>query len=994
MLRFLVTRPIAVLMSFLGAMVLGVIVLRQLPVSLLPEVPIPQISVEVAAPERTAREIEQTVTAPLRNQLLQVNALQDIHSQSRNGSAWIRLDFDYGTNTDLTFIEVNEKIDQAMAFLPRNLERPRVVKANAADVPILYLAVAPREQSGTTMLDLSEFTRSVLKRRLEQLSTVAFVDLTGTRIPMVAILPNTVKLRSLGWNEEDLERIIRSNDLDLGNLLIQDGQYQYQVRFTSALHTLDDLRSLQVRAGDRILRLDELADIEAIAQPERGLARWNDRDCLLVNVRKKADAQLFQLKAEIDTVLAQFEHEYPDLDILAYHNQSQILQISIQNLRTSLLYGACFAILIIFAFFREWRSPVLIGITIPVSLVVSLFGFYLLNMSINVISLSGLILGVGLMIDNSIIVMDNIRQWRREGLDLTDASVTGANEVIRPLISSALTTCSVFLPLMFLSGLGGALFTDQALSITIALGSSLLVGYILLPTLLRLISRKRGYPVMPERSGRDGFALSVDAVLSYRWVFLLLFLGFIASAWWLESQLDRAAFPALSRDAVELHIDWNEPLNPEENARRLEDLREAWSDRIDNSFLQIGEQQWVLEESQQETNEATWVAYVRHPERLAEVQDDLAGDFTRHYPQASVEVRPLQNLFDRLFGRRNEGVEADIYGLARKEVPSYPEIEPKLKALRAEGFRVSEPPMQEQIELSIDQEKLALYQVDPEGLIRKLKTLFNENQIGTLRTSQQFVPIRIRLPQEELYQTLSGAMIANRQGTLLPLNAFITTARSWDYKQIFAGKSGEVLPVALDIGDEASLARAEQIIAAGGKLAVRFSGALFDNASLIRQLVWITLISLLLLYLILAAQFESILQPFIVMISVPVGISGALLALWLAGESLNLVSLIGIIVMSGIVVNDAILKVDMINRARKDHDMIEAIHIAGRRRLRPILMTSITTILALLPVLIAAGLGAELQRPLAIAVMGGLTAGTVAGLYWIPLLYFLLVKGR
>ena len=167
--------------------------------------------------------------------------------------------------------------------------------------------------------------------------------------------------------------------------------------------------------------------------------------------------------------------------------------------------------------------------------------------------------------------------------------------------------------------------------------------------------------------------------------------------------------------------------------------------------------------------------------------------------------------------------------------------------------------MQEQIELSIDQEKLALYQVDPEGLIRKLKTLFNENQIGTLRTSQQFVPIRIRLPQEELYQTLSGAMIANRQGTLLPLNAFITTARSWDYKQIFAGKSGEVLPVALDIGDEASLARAEQIIAAGGKLAVRFSGALFDNASLIRQLVWITLISLLLLYLILAAQFESIL---------------------------------------------------------------------------------------------------------------------------------------
>ena len=242
MLRFLLHRPVAVLMSALGLLVLGVVSLRILPVSLLPDVPIPEISVQVSAANTSARELENTVVTPLRNQLLQVGKLRDIRSQTRNGNATLVLEFDFGTNTDLAFIEVNEKIDQAMDYLPRDLERPRVIKANVSDIPVFYLSIVPQALAGMdakareqALLELSEFSRVVLKRRMEQLPEVAFVDVSGYAEPEVRITPNADVLQSLGLTGQDLERALQQNNVSLGNIILQDNQYQYNVRFLSTL---------------------------------------------------------------------------------------------------------------------------------------------------------------------------------------------------------------------------------------------------------------------------------------------------------------------------------------------------------------------------------------------------------------------------------------------------------------------------------------------------------------------------------------------------------------------------------------------------------------------------------------------------------------------------------------------------------------------------------------------------------------------------------------
>ena len=989
MLNFLIKRPIAVVLSFTGAVILGVLVLRQLPISLLPEVPIPSITVQVLAGDKEARELENTVTLPLRNQLMQVNGLKDIHSETRHGQALITLSFDHGQNTDLTFIEVNEKIDQQMTFLPREVERPRVLKTNAADIPVMHLAITQGPADATSRLQLSEFCRSVLKRRLEQLSTIAFVDMTGFETPVITLQPYWSVLNGLGWDEAHFTRILRQNDLDLNNILVKDGQYQYQIRFTSRLTSLEDLADIYVQAGGRLLQLKDLAHLDLASENPRGLSMQGAQPGIIFSIRKKANAQLFTLQDELTSTLQQFRTEYPQLNYTIFDDQTAILRLSIDNLTSHLLVGGLLAIFIMFLFFNEWRDPLMIAIAVPVSLIISLFGFYLLDLSINVVSLSGLILGVGLMIDNTIIVIDNIRHYRHRGHPAVEAGVQGTNEVILPLFSSSLTNVAVFVPLIFMSGLAGALFFDQAMSIVIALGASMVVAYLLIPTVLRLIGKKT-WTAKKNTGGPDNwFTRSVDVVLRHKIIFSLLFLGYLALAAWQERGLIKEAFPALSHQGVEVQVDWNEPLTLSENQARYLQLYPLLVQQQVQTFAYVGEKQFLLSRHNQDINELQLVLMTdsaRISQRaLAEI---ILSWIKEHYPQATCQVTPLRNMFDYLFAGAEPPLVADIYTLTGRDAPDAAEAKKVVAALNQAGYAVSVPASQEQILIKLKWDQLALYNLAPEIVLDKLRSLFNQYEIGQLRTSQQFIPIRIRHDHPDLYHALSKTLILNSQAEPMPLNYFVEFAPTSAYKSIYADKGGEILPLPISAAEWTDQARIRTIISKEQTLGVRFRGQLFTDRQTVRELVVILGVSLLLLFLILAAQFESVILPLFVMSSVPFGLAGAVMGLWIMEDSINLLSLIGMVVMSGIVVNDSILKVDMTIRAIKDgHALTEAIHIAGTRRIRPILMTTLVEVLAVMPVLFSSGLGAELQRPLAITLTGGLLLGTVTSLYLVPLLF-------
>ncbi len=1005
MLRFLVSRPIAVLLTTIGLVVLGLVVLKMLPISLLPEVPIPQITVQVSSPSTSARELENTVTRPLRQQLMQVGQLKDIHSSTRSGTATISLEFEHGVNTDLAFIEVNEKIDQAVGGLPPGLERPRALKANVTDIPVFHLSIFAKEQPSTISrlpsavprppsLELAELARNTLRRRIEQLPGVAFVDMSGFAVPEIAISPKKEIFQSLGLAEGDLENILQANDLNLGSILVQDDHYQYHIRFRSGLRTVADVEGVWFRHGGQVLRLKDVADVSLRQQERRGLFLHDGKEAIVFSVRKKAQVQLFAMKESFAELLEELRKDFPQLGFAVSNDQSELLEVSIDNLRTSLLWGAFFAFAVLFLFFREWGSPLLIGIVVPVSLIMALFGFYLTGTSINIISISGLLLGVGLMIDNGIIVMENIRQYREMGENKTEACVKGAEEVVRPLLSSALTTCSVFVPLVFLSGVGGALFKDQALSVSLALGASLLVAYFLVPTLLNLGKRERLPTKSISREGgthKSGFyEKTADMALSNRWAALALFLTVIAAIWFILPFLKKETFPTLTRQGIAVSIDWDEPLSLEENRRRLGNLLSQLGGVAVSSDIFIGEQQFLLSQNAQGLNEATLWLFGDQ----ARLEEQVLLFFQKKHPLAKLGTSPLKTVFDEVFASGRPPLTAHLQSVSKQGEIARADVLPILEMLDKQGVNAAMPPRQEQVEVSVLKERALRHGVPYDAVYGKLQSLFNQHRVGTLRGSGSHIPIVAGTRGEGLHALMEGAMVLNGQGQYLPLKAFVKTSRSRSPKTITAGKTGESLDLHLPFFTEQLVADIRQAVRQSGKLSVHFSGQAFEDQKVVRELAAILAISVLLLYLILAAQFESLAQPLIVILTVPIGASGALLTLWLAGQSLNLVSIIGLIVMGGIVVNDAILKVDMMNRLSGKMPLRKAVHIAGRRRLKPIVMTSATTILALLPVLFSGGLGAELQRPLAWAVVGGLAFGTLASLYFVPVLYVFIKKKK
>lgn len=961
--------------------------------SLLPDIPIPQLSIQISAEGLDARTLENTITKVVRNQMLQLAHLQDVESRSRSGSATIDITLDHGTDMALSYIEANEKIDQVMSYLPKNIERPKVIPSNVSDIPVLYLNMSARDQSAVSHLELSNLAKRIIKRRLEQLDEIAFVDLHGWGQPEVIITPDRDKLMSLGQTTTIIERAVQGANISLGNVLIKDGHYEYHIRLDNRLGTINNIKSLLIHINGQVYALEELASVQLAEKDRRGAFLLDDRQGISLAVRKKADANNFDLRDRLDELMLSLEADYPLVQFSIANDQSYVLKSSFESLRSSLLYGLGFASLVLFFFFRNWRLPLLIILIIPISLVISLFMFYLIGLSVNIISLTGLILGVGLMIDNSIIIIENIDQHNRSH-SLADAAVMGASDVIRPLISSALTTSSVFLPLILLSGMAGALFYDQALSIALSLGVSLVASYFILPVLAyQILSPTDTTSHDSIEHDEDIHGRLIAGVLRYRWFLIVLFLGILGSGYYLFSNVSKSLFPQITRSAYEMKIDWNESVGVDESEQRVKSLINQHNDTSLQHNVYLGEWQYLLFEENQNVNELIWQIYFSSPPSHQEVQA-WKDAITQRHPTAEVDLYPVANVFDKIFRQEEVSVFARIQSLTSTSTIAVDEMQDLLQNLREAGVNCDMPPMDEYIDLTVDHRALSLYDINYQALVASLKSAFGANEISMLKGNNEFIPIQVSDGSSlQIDDILSQTKVYGKNGQSYDISSFVTLQPTSYYKTLEAGISGERLTIPLLQDPLKSMDKMKALLAKDARYSVSFDGPYFQTQSTIKELSKIGLLVLALLFLILAAQFESVIQPLIVVLTLPVGSIGALAALYFTGETLNIMSIVGIIILSGIDVNDAILKVDMFNKNRaKGMNLRQSIIKGSETRLRPIVMTTLTTVFAMTPILFSTGLGAELQRPLAIAIIGGLSAGTVASIVLVPVFYSLLSR--
>ena len=626
MVKFLIQRPVAVFMACLAFLLLGIVASVKIPTSLMPDIAIPEITVQLTYPNNTARELETNVVRPLRNQLLQVANLKDIETETRDGFATLKLLFEYGTNTDYAFIETNEKVDASLNYLPRDLDRPKVIKASATDIPIVYLTVSLSEDySDEQFLELSEFTETVLKKRVEQLPDIALADMSGQTQGELIITPNKNKILSLGVSNNELVNAIKQNNFELGNLLVQNGIYQYNFKFSNPLRTKKDIENIYLNIHGKLFQLKDLAQVSLKPQLDRGLVYHNNKRAIVLAIIKQADARVYDLKEALEKLTSSFQKDYPKLEFSTNQDQTQLLKLSIDNLKSSLWIGSVLAILIMFFFLKDVKSPLIIAISIPVSLIISLLLMYLFGLSINIISLSGLILGVGMMIDNAIIVIDNITQKLETGLPLFQACTEGTNEIISPLISSVLTTCSVFLPLLFLSGITGALFYDQAIAVSIGLVSSLVVSIILIPVIYKQLKNKRftfekwlQFNVKTQHID-NWYEKGYHYFFGKKWIVYGISIVSIIVAGILFQTMEYSQLPEINHNETIVNIDWNENITVAENQQRIHSVLEDLSN-VQTQFSLIGEQQFLLQrENTKSFSEAS--VYIKTNSKLSLKKD-------------------------------------------------------------------------------------------------------------------------------------------------------------------------------------------------------------------------------------------------------------------------------------------------------------------------------------------------------------------------------------
>lgn len=998
MLKHLIDRPVAVTMVLLSIVTLGLVSVSRLPVSLIPDVDIPYVTVQITAGDMSARELDEAVVKPLRQSLIQTADLEDIRTESRDGDAVIELEFSHGTDINYAYVEVNEKIDRAMSALPE-IERPRVMKASATDIPAFYLNLTLAPDAQDDFAGLSRFAGEVVVKRIEQLPEVAMVDITGNVSPEILIVPDPEILSGLGLTVDTFRSLVEAANVSLGNLTIRDGEYHYNVRFRSFASSAEDVADVRFRAGDRILQIRDVADVTEHPAPVTGGAISDGNRAIVMAVIKQGGARMSDLRAAIEEQMSNFERDYPQVDFTLTRDQTELLEYSINNLFQNIVVAVLLTCLIIFLFMKDFRSSALVALTIPAALVFSMLVFGLAGLTINIISLSGLILGVGMMVDNSIVLIDNITaRWNR-GDDLRTAVLSGTGEVIAPMLSSVLTTCAVFIPLIFMSGIAGALFYDQAMAVTIVLLTAYVVTITVIPVYYYLWYR--GFTSFrPSRLlGRIAFPGAMRAYegavswgLRNRWTAWVILVSSVAVAVLCMIWIPKEKLPPMTyTDAIAV-IDWNENITYDENLSRMKALYVAVKPGTEQITSLIGPQRFILTHTDdQSMSEASMYFKCRDDNALRDTKHIISDWIISHYPDALLSFEVSGNIFDAVFAEHEPGLVARLRPVSSPEL-GLEDLRKVLSEIRmaVPGVRIDDVPVKEDVLFVADPEKMALYGVSYQSMLDAFAVALDGDRVFSIIRGNVSVPVVVGSGRHDL-AGMAGLTVRSRNGTDVRMSDLMRQTYGQDLKTLVSGAEGDCYPVELDVPARDAgkvMSAVSRAVAGNGDFEVSYGGSYFSDIRMTEEMILILAVAILLLFLILASQFESLVQPLIILSEILVDIAASLAVMWIAGVSVNLMSLIGLVVICGIVINDSILKIDTINRLRREGMGVdEAIIEAGHRRVKAILMTSLTTILSVIPFLSRGNMGDDLQYPMSVVIIVGMTVGTLISLYLIPVLY-------
>lgn len=1040
--RFSVYRPVTVTMIFLAIVLVGIIGLSNLPRELFPPITYPQLTVATSYANAAPEEIETLITKIIEEAISTVKNLKEINSVSKEGISLVTASFSWGTNMDLAALNMREKIDLVKEMLPRDAEDPVVLKFNPYALPVAVLSVTG-ELSSEELLKISQ---KIIKDKLEKLEGVASASITGGREREIQVEVDQAQLKSAHIDLLIVTEALKNANLNYPAGTTKEKFYEYLIRTMGEYQTVGEIPETPVGLYDveeeerkereekrtyykeqesrlahkkRLILLKDVAVVKDTFKEPTSFSRFNGKDNISISIQKQADANTIKTVDLAKKELRNIRHLLPrGVHVQVIYDQSAFIKGAIGTVSNAAWQGGILAFLVLFFFLRNIRASLIVALSIPFSILATFFMMFFQGLSLNMMSLGGLALGIGMLVDNAIVAVENIYRHQTMGKDRAAAAIIGTEQVAGPIIASTLTTVAVFLPMIFLAGLAGQIFRDLSYTITFSLTASMFIALTLIPL---LTSRSSVTPVAdgekPIRKVRFNFIPFLvrwnEKILSLFMKFKIMGLSIVTLAFLgsllLFQTLDRELLPKVDTGQFTLKLGLP-------TGTKLE-TTEAVTKRIESHLLKQPEVESVADSGG--SGRRTGVEAVL--ETMGSNQSQIIINLKKKRDITTQQfVQRLKEDIDNMGITRLKvdyllqesiyatGVELSAPIIVRvhgTDLDKLINLAEKVKLAISKiqgiyGLKDTIPSRSPERKIVVNKDKASVYGINVRDVAQTALIAIKGLVATKFKEAGYEYDITVRLsPKDRTTTSLKGIQINSTQGFSVPLDELAKLTRGLGPSEIKRYDQQRVVFITANIfgtGLKAVSDKVTDVIDIVEKpegYEIRISGETEEAKKSFTNLIFILGLAFTLVYMIMASQFESIWQPFIIMFTVPFSIIGVSIALFVTHTSLNIAAILGIIILGGVVVNNAIVLIEYLNQARAEgKELVEAAIESSKIRLRPILMTALTTILGLTPMAISKGEGSEISSPLAITVMGGLILATILTLWIIPVLYVIAAK--
>ena len=987
-------------MIVLAIIALGIVSVRNLPVDLFPKIDLPVAVVATTYDDAAPEEVENLISKPLESAISSVEGIEEVQTQSEADASVVVMMFKNGTDLDQALLDVRERVDQVKGHLPERAGDPSIMRFSPDELPVMWISL-----TGNDIDVLTDIADDRVLPFFERQEGVASVSVEGEKTREIQLILDEAAMMQYGVNAQEVMQAISDANQASSVGTIEKGTQDLQVRMTGEFTSIDDIRKTVITSeSGATISVQDVAEVEDTFKKTNSVTLVNGEPSLVLSIMKKTDANTVDVANHIKENMKDIEADLPEgVGVNTIIDTSEFIQLAVDSVIQNILIGGAISMLILLFFLKSVRATIVIGLSIPIAVISTFALMYFTGESLNVLTLGGLALGIGMMVDSSIVILENIYSYRQRGYSLFDSATKGAAELTPAVIASTTTTLVVFLPIVYVDGIASDIFTPLALTVSFSLLASLVVAVTLVPMLSsKLLSkamedgRRYWFDALLEKIN-NGYARAIKAVLHFRkttvFVTILLLAGSVAAVPFIGAEF----IPAGDQGQVTVQVETAPGTSLKHTEKVVDEVQEkidTYDELINVSYVSIGG--GGIAGTTASNNEASFTIQLVAPSD----RDMTTAELVQQLDQEVTSIAGAEITISEMEAGIGMGdpIQIDLNGKEHDVLRDLgDQVVEEIKDIDGvynpeSGSTLGVP----QLKVEIDQDKAAYHGLSTEMIQSQIEMNFIGQVVTVFREEGREIDVTLMYPEEAHHQIadLEDMKVHTNEGASIPLSEVAEFIEAQGPVTLVRQNQHAQMSVTTEVSDRdlnsvvSDIEKQLETMNLPEGYSYSISGQAEDMQESFADLTLALIFSIFLVYAVMAIQFENFLFPFIIMFSMPTVVIGIALGFLVSGLAFSIPAFIGVIMLAGIVVNNSIVLVDYINiLRRRGMERHEAIVQAGRSRLRPILMTTLTTVLAMIPLGLALGEGAEMQQPLAITIIFGLTVSSIFTLLIIPVVY-------